>query len=144
MEMCLDIRTRVIKMIERTSQGLILYIEITTLSFEKKEKQMYEEYIGKYCIIRSREQGVMAGYVEAIGGINGRTVKLREARQIFRWSSKFVLIELASFGPRNIVEQKYSAPSMEPVLMVEVCGVIPCSIEAAKMIREVPPEVHDN
>lgn len=104
---------------------------------------MYNDYIGKYCIIRSREQGVMAGYVEELGGINGRTVKLREARQIYRWSSKFVLVELAAFGPRNIQEQRYSTPSVDPVLMVEACGIIPCSEEATKMIRDVPAEAHE-
>jgi hypothetical protein len=103
---------------------------------------MYDDYIGKYCIVRSREQGVMTGYVEDIGGLNGRTVKLREARQIYRWSSKFVLIELASYGPRNVQEQRYSAPSVAPVLMMEACGVIPCSPEAAKMIQDIPPEEH--
>lgn len=104
---------------------------------------MYDEYIGKYCIIRSREQGVMAGYVEGIGGINGRTVKVREARQIYRWASKFVLIELATFGPRSVAEQRYSAPSGDVVLMLEACGVIPCSEQAAQMIRDIPAEVHD-
>jgi hypothetical protein len=103
---------------------------------------MYEDYVGKYCIIRSREQGVMAGFVLEIGGINGRTVKVDQARQIYRWGSKFVLIELASFGPRRLEEQRYSAPSDQPVLMLEACGVIPCSDEAAKQIQEVPPEEH--
>jgi hypothetical protein len=103
---------------------------------------MYEEYVGKYCIIRSREQGVMTGYVVEIGGNNGRTVKLKQARQIYRWSSKFVLVELAAFGPRNTAEQRYSEPSTEPVLMLEACGVIPCSDIAAQMIRDVPAENH--
>ena len=84
----------------------------------------------------------MAGYVEAIGGINGRTVKLREARQLYRWSSTFVLVELASLGPRRMQEQRYSAPSAIPILMLEACGIIPCSDEAARMIREIPVEVH--
>lgn len=99
----------------------------------------FEEYNGKYCIIRSRDQGVMAGYVE---GVFGRTVKLREARQLYSWSSNFVLVELASIGPRKDSEQRYSVPSSEPVLMLEACGVIPCSPEAEKKIKAIKAEEH--
>lgn len=100
---------------------------------------MYAEYVGKYCIIRSREQGVMAGFIE---GIEGRTVKLRSARQLYAWSSTFVLIELANKGPRRANEQRYSEPSTNPVLMLEACGVIPCTDDAAKAIQNIQIEAH--
>jgi hypothetical protein len=101
---------------------------------------MYAEYNGKYCIVRSREQGVMAGFID---GIENRTVKLREARQLYAWSSTFVLIELANKGPRRPNEQRYSEPSTNPVLMLEACGVIPCTDEAAKAIRNIEAEAHE-
>lgn len=82
----------------------------------------------------------MAGYVE---GVVGQAVKLREARQLYAWSSKFVLVELAAQGPRRANEQRYSIPSAKPVMMLEACGIIPCTDEAAKAIREIPAEAHE-
>ena len=101
---------------------------------------MVKEYIGKYCIVRSRDQGVMAGYVQAI---EGRMVKLEKARQLYAWSSTFVLVELATQGPRRESEQKYSAESAEPVLMLEACGVLPCTPEVEKAIRAIVAERHE-
>jgi hypothetical protein len=43
---------------------------------------MTEEYINKYCIVRSHDQGIMAGIVL---GIEGRMVRLAEARQLYTW-----------------------------------------------------------
>jgi hypothetical protein len=99
----------------------------------------YSKYIGKYCIIRSRDQGVMAGFVE---GIDPPSIQLSQARQLYRWSSLFVLVELASYGPRRDSEQRYSAPSAEPVLVFSACGVLPCSETAATKIQECNAEEH--
>jgi hypothetical protein len=110
------------------------------MSTETAQASIVNPYIGKYCIVRSHSQGVLAGYVE---DIDGRMVRLRDARQLYTWGSRFVLIELAAYGPRRVNEQRYSAPSVEPVLMLEACGVIPCSDEAAQAIRDIPAEVHE-
>ncbi len=99
-----------------------------------------DDYIGKYCIVRSRDQGVMAGFVL---DIDGRSVKVDRARQLYTWSSSFVLIELAAKGPRSTSEQRYSVESCAPVLMLEACGIIPCSPQAEAAIIAVEAEAHE-
>jgi len=88
-----------------------------------------------YCIIRSREQGVMCGYVEAI---NGRSVKLHSARQIWAYDSTFVLPDIAEHGPRNASKMQMSVAMSQPMIMLEACGVLTCTANAAEALRQVP------
>lgn len=87
-----------------------------------------------YAIVRSREQGVMCGYVESV---NGRTVKLKRARQIWRYDSRFVLPDLAEFGPRNANNCKFSAPMSQTATMLEACGILECTVTAGEALRSV-------
>lgn len=96
-------------------------------------------HVGKWCIVRSTGQGVVYGLILSH---EGQCAVVAEARQLYSWSSTFVLIELASYGPRKISEQRYGAPSHEPLLMTETCGIIPCSDRARELIDSVKPEEH--
>lgn len=91
----------------------------------------------RYAIVRSRDQGVMAGYVQAI---DGRRVTLLLARQLWSWRSSFVLVDAAETG---VVTDgcKFSAEASEPVEMLEACGVLHCSALAEQQIRAVPAQV---
>lgn len=84
-----------------------------------------------YCIIRSRDQGVMCGYVESI---NGRTVKLHQARQIWRYDSTFVLVDIAEHGMRDPGKSQLSVAASQPVYMLEACGVLTCTQKAAEQL----------
>lgn len=84
-----------------------------------------------YCIVRSRDQGVMCGYVEAI---NGRTVKLHKARQIWRYDSTFVLADIAEHGMRDPKKAHLSVAMSAPMLMLEACGVYTCTTSAAEQL----------
>lgn len=88
----------------------------------------------RYAIVRSRDQGVMSGYVKAI---DGRAVTLLKARQLWRWDSKFLLPELAEFGIRKVENCKFSCATSEPVVMLEACGVIYCTATGGASIRDV-------
>jgi hypothetical protein len=90
-----------------------------------------------YAIVRSRDQGVMSGYVKAI---DGRRVTLLAARQLWRWSSRFVLVDLAEFGPTAKWECKFSAAASKPVEMLEACGVLYCTDVSAAAIRATPAQ----
>lgn len=96
-------------------------------------------HVGKWAIVRSTGDGVKYGLVLAI---EGQTVVLAHARQLYGWSSKFVLLELASFGPRKASEQRYGHPSAEPVRMLEACGILAVSDKAKEMIDEIKGEDH--
>jgi len=88
----------------------------------------------RYAIIRSRNQGVMAGYVFAV---SGSVVELKRARQLWRWNSKFTLIELAEYGVNKKENCKFSCESSQSVIMTEACGLIYCTEQAGKSIREL-------
>lgn len=88
----------------------------------------------RYAIVRSREQGVMCGYVKAI---NGRAVELYHARQIWRYDSTFVLPDIAAHGPRDPKKMQMSVAMTEPCIMLEACGVMYCSDAAGKALRNV-------
>jgi len=87
-----------------------------------------------YAIIRSREQGVMCGFVELV---EGRTVKLREARQIWRYDSTFVLPDIAEHGMRNPEKAQLSMAMSQPCWMLEACGILACTSMAAAQLRNI-------
>ena len=88
----------------------------------------------KYAIVRSRGQGVMAGYVTSI---KGQAVTLLHARQLWRWDSKFVLQDLAESGVRTASRCKFSQSSSQETVMLEACGVLFCTKTAADSIQQV-------
>jgi hypothetical protein len=70
-------------------------------------------------------------------------VTLLQARQLWRWNSKFVLVDLATDGPTSKWESKFSCESEEPVVMLEACGVLYTTDRARDAIRAVPAQVKD-
>lgn len=102
--------------------------------------QLNKNYpVGEYAIVRSRDQGVMCGTVL---DVDGRKVTLANARQMYRWRSNFVLVELASYGPVGTKDQRYSAPSAHPVVFLEACGILPCTADARRKLEAIPAEEH--
>ena len=93
-----------------------------------------------YCIIRSRDQGVICGYVERPDQITGRCVTVHSARQIWAWDSNFVLMDLAENGPRNVANMRMSAASSQPFRMLEACGIYICA-DGGEALRSVPATV---
>jgi len=109
-------------------------ITINGEKYIKKTSSNNEDGL-RYAIVRSRNQGVMCGYVVSI---NGQTVKLKNARQIFKYSSRFVLPDLAEFGLTKKYESKLSCAMSEECLMTEACGVLYCTdIGRDSLINEV-------
>lgn len=91
-----------------------------------------------YVIVRSREQGVMSGYLV---GYEGCTVTLKKARQLWRYDSRFVLPDLAEFGPRDASKCKFSAPTTAgDTVIFNACGIIPCTAIGGNGIRDVKAE----
>lgn len=89
-------------------------------------QQIYDQY----CIVRSHDQGVVFGKVEAV---SGRCVSLTDARQIHGWEGANTLFEMSLRGITG------SARISEPVpyiLMLEACGIIPCQPEAVANLSE--------
>ena len=93
----------------------------------------------EYAIARSRNQGVMSGYVKEV---NGQAVTLIRARQIWRYDSRFVLTDMAEYGVRNAEDCKFSAEMSRPATMLEACGILYCTKTAADSIMSVKAQDH--
>ena len=94
----------------------------------------------KYAIVRSRVQGVMAGYIESV---QGQAVVLKRARQLWRWHSKFVLADLAEFGCQDTSKCKFSDELSQDTIMLEACAVMYCTEVAGKSIRGIEAQKND-
>ena len=107
---------------------------------EDAAQQRPDELDGlKYAIVRSRNQGVMSGYVLSV---SGQVVTLKKARQIWRYDSRFVLTDMAEYGVRNVENCKFSCEMSQDAIMLEACGVLYCTEKAGQSIRSV--EAQDN
>lgn len=90
-----------------------------------------------YVIVRSRDQGVMCGYLKSI---NGRQVEITQCRQIWSWNEKALCLpDIQRFGIRGAARLSAVAPS---VIFLEACGVMRCTPAAAKSLKEYAPDVH--
>ncbi len=95
----------------------------------------------RYAIVRSRDQGVMCGFVKSV---EGRRVTLVLARQMWRWSSKFVLTDAAEHGVTEKWENKFSCEASQETEMLEACGILYCTDKAMVSLRAVEPQVNDD
>lgn len=107
-------------------------VENMTLSIEEDEENH------PYCIFRGHECGVHAGYLvesQVFGSPNA--FKVAKARRLWKWDSKFTLTELANNGVRKAENCKFSEPSKNDVLLLDVFEVLCCTKESAKWLQEV-------
>ncbi len=114
-------------------------ININGVNYIPLANAPYEEDGLQYAIVRSRDQGVMAGFVKEE---EGRKVTLLKARQLWQWSSDFVLTDLAEKGPSEKWESKFSCEASQPTKMLEACGILYCTQVAAEAIRAVKAQVN--
>ena len=91
--------------------------------------------IGKYVIVRSRDQGVVCGVLQTLtpqpGGL--ACAVLAEASQIHNWRGGVITLfeaSLRGFGTATISE-----PVAE-VMVFGVCGVLPCTAESEANLRQ--------
>lgn len=85
--------------------------------------------IGKFCIFRSRDQGVVTGYLRCMAG---RNAEVEQARQVHYWTGANTLFEMSLSGCGSA---RISEPVAE-ILILDVCGVIPCTPEAEKNLTQ--------
>lgn len=96
----------------------------------------YSDFIGHYCVVRARDASPHAGIIEAI---DGRTVKMREARRLWRWRvidrRGISLSEVAEYGIDAKEWSRVGAP--KTTLIQDACEVILCSAKAEKTLRAI-------
>lgn len=85
----------------------------------------------QYCIVRCRDAGVHAGFVQSH---NGREVTLLKSRRLWRWYGK-TLSGLAIEGSHKESECKY-ADEIPMITVLDACEIIPCSHRGMDSIRK--------
>lgn len=124
-------------------------IELEGVKYVRKDS-IKEENFKKtdgmtYCIFRGHECGVHAGYLEKYNMFGSpNAFKVMNARRLWRWDSKFTLTELANNGIRKIENCKFSEPSVNPVILLDVYEVLPCTEASAESLEKVEAYVPNN
>ena len=78
-------------------------------------------------IVRSRDAGVLCGYLEKY---SGSTVHLNHARQMWQWKAlkAGTLLDCAQHGVA-VNGSKFSTP-VESIIIFNACAIIDCTAEA--------------
>jgi hypothetical protein len=87
-----------------------------------------------YVVIRSRDAGVFAGYLESHE--NG-TVVLKNSRRIYYWDGAATLSQLSQEGVSNVKNCKFPIEIPRHTI-VGVCEIIPSTEKAKASIASVP------
>ena len=114
-------------------------ISINDVEYIRKDSiQQVPEVSGDYVIVRCRNAGVHAGYLESQDGV---TVVLKNSRRLWRWWSKFTLSGLAMSGILKGKESECKFACVLPLITLmthDVCEIIPCTEEAKKSVESQP------
>ena len=92
----------------------------------------------EFCIVRTRDAGVFAGFLKDIDKENGVvSCRLTNSIRLWRWSGAASISQLSQEGVKNPNDCKFGMVEPEK----EVFGVIEvstCSVKAMKNIQSVP------
>lgn len=87
----------------------------------------------EYCMVRTENAGVFAGYVESR---NGNEIVLRNARRIWYWEGAASLSQLAVDGTSKPKNCKFPTP-VDKVTLLGVIEITPITEKAKKSIEDV-------
>lgn len=96
------------------------------------KNSIFEDFIGKYVIIRTYTAGVHFGILKEC---EGKILKLKNSRRIFRWSGAFTLSEIANNG---LGENSKVAEELNEIVLTEAIEIIPCSEKSKKCFINFP------
>ena len=88
----------------------------------------------EYAIVRSRDHGVIAGYIVSI---DNRRVTVVHSRRIWKFVGAETLEEIAVYGCRKD-DSKIGPLVKNKVEMLEACGVIYCTKTGQTFIQKSP------
>ncbi len=113
-------------------------IRINEIEYVRKDSIQAVDHSGDdYVIVRSRDQGVMCGFLQSI---DGRQVVITEARQIWRWEGKALCLpDIAAHGIRGTARLSVPVPE---VTFLEACGVLRCTAVARDSLRTLLADTH--
>jgi len=88
----------------------------------------------EYCIVRTAQAGVYAGYVASR---NGTEVVVRRGRRLWYWSGAVDLSQMSRDGVGQPGKCKFP-PVVETVILLGVVEILPCTAHAQASIQGVP------
>ena len=91
--------------------------------------------IGAFCIFRSRDQGIVCGYVKLlVPTTNGLMLaEIAEARQVWDWAGANTLMEAANDG---VGTARISLPLERSFTMTGISGVYECTPKAEANLKQ--------
>ena len=102
----------------------------------KSENSLPENsMVGEYVIVRSRDAGVHAGYLE---GYEGREIRLTKSRRLWRWWCKesISLSAVAVSGLKH--DDSKVAPEVGRQTILDACEIILCDGDGKNSIINAP------
>ena len=90
-------------------------------------------YVRKKVLVRGVESGVYFGTLEER---NGREVKMKDVRNLWRWSGANTLLDLAENGTKRPCDCRFSN-KVDSIILTDICELVPCSDKAIKNIEGV-------
>jgi hypothetical protein len=97
-------------------------------------QSILNNFIGRYCMVRTYSAGVFAGTIKALDEKSGI---LTDARRIWYWSGAASLSQLATDGTTDPKQCKFPCPVSE-VYLSEIIEIIPITDVAKASIEGVP------
>ena len=90
---------------------------------------------GKEVVVRGIQSGVFFGTLESI---DGQTVELSHARNIWRWSGATNLNQIAMDGVDTASDYTRISMTVDTLVLTDICEIIPLSEKAESILEEAP------
>ena len=100
---------------------------------QQSSQQLDNKMIGKYVIVRCRDAGVHAGYLESH---NGRECVLTESRRLWYWNPANGQKFLSGLALVGADDSSKIAGKLPRIHLTENCEIIQCTDVAEKSISE--------
>lgn len=111
-----------------------------TATLSSTRNLIYDQYIGKMCIVRTYAAGVFFAEVmeiESGEGVGHAIAILNKCRRIWKWSGATELSDLAENGIKNKSDSRISVPT-DRHLALGVVEILLCSEKCINNINSIP------
>lgn len=112
---------------------------IAALSGESETTVFDNHMVGCYVIVRCRDAGVHAGYLDSH---NGRECVLRGTRRLWYWKPANGAKFLSGVANNGLHEDSKISEAVDLIHLTENCEIIICTKEATKSIREIKADAN--
>ena len=90
-------------------------------------------YVGKKVLVRGIQSGV---YFGELVSRDKQEVKMKNVRNLWKWSGSNTLLDLAENGATNTSGCRFSN-KVGSIILTDICELVPCSDKAIKNIEGV-------